>query len=154
MLEKTLILFFAAILITSVHAETFSPYAEGYVEIEIVNRIPEILSVSLEPNEIYSDSEISCNVIVNDEAPELIKLEKKFSVTESQISCFVVAIDFANQRSPEKTVVAEIRKAPLETRIIKNSLNLLGAEMNTEKTIQLEKKALSAITGFVIKEKE
>jgi hypothetical protein len=150
MLKKTIILLTAFILIGSVHG--FSPYAEGYVNIEIINRVPEITSISLEPKEIYDDSDVSCNVFVDDEAPELIRLEKKFSITENQISCSIIAIDVASQRSPEKTVVAVIKKAPIETKLIKNGLNLLGAELNTERTIQLEKKAISSITAFVIKE--
>ena len=141
-MNKVTVLLLVMFCISQVSA---GPIAYGYIKLEIINRVPEIISISISPDIIYEDSDIQCHVEVDDEEPWSAKIEYEWEITKNEIRCSAIPVDNIKQRGSQKTVVVFVKQAPLDIKLIRNTLNLFGAKINTESTIYLKQSLINII---------
>jgi hypothetical protein len=162
---KLLILIFVLVSF-SVNALTTKDY--GYITINIINQPPRIINISFNPNVVFEDSELICNLTIKDEELESIIYHFEWYKNNIQlnntlpklsgfkpgdtIECRAFVEDKYNLSSEEKSVIISVNSTPIRTKLTKSVLNLLGAKTNIEDTLKLEQQGLGAITGYAVKE--
>jgi hypothetical protein len=155
----------ALLLMPTVSAATIG---YGYIIISIVNRPPEITSVSLSPNQPYPDSVLECSAEVDDESPDTVEYvyewykngvllgensgELSGFEANDEITCSVKIIDMHDDESELVSVTTHVLEPDVETKMVKTVLKAAGVDRSYEESAELKEEGLLAVTGFVVSE--
>lgn len=138
----------------------------GFVKLEIINQPPQIKSITFLPSEAYEDSVLECKADVWDETPEKVilnykwynnnillemksnKLQNSF-IADDIIRCEIIPNDGVSD-GEMKFAEIKIKPAPLTSRMLKGTLNLIGSDVNLEKTTALQSQGMLSVTGFAV----
>ncbi len=137
----------------------------GIVKLRVVNNVPEITSMELEPSEIYPDSMVECRAEVEDEFPEAVRVVYAIRTEKgehsssaallngeeegSEIVCEATPFDAAGQRGETKRARAVVSEAPGSARAIQAAAGLVGARIRAEEIITAQRQGITAVTGLV-----
>ena len=111
----------------------------GYVNIAIADAPPRILSISINPEIAYADSEIFCNIDVYDENLSLLRLEYEWKVNGKAVS--------GNERQLSEPIQAGDR---IECRIVAVDLYGKGSQASSS-IIRIQPKGILQETGYAIR---
>ena len=156
-----LILLLSLIVLSEIATAEQVQYAK--INIEVINRPPNIKSLFILPDEPYYDSVLECNAIVDDEQPREVSFEYKWYKNDvlleektgklaklndnDRIKCEALPIDKYGEKGEIKTAEITILPSPIRVKIIKPILNMAGVKINAKEL--KESTEMSAITGMV-----
>jgi hypothetical protein len=158
---RILALLLILLLSISFASATTSQYAT--IKVVIINRPPEISTISISPNEAYYDSTLTCNATIDDELPDKVTLnynwyknnkllqEKSKTLTgvneNDVIKCEATPTDVEGAIGKTKSAETTILKSPVRVKLVKPILSAVGIQVSVKDL--KEGTSISAVTGMV-----
>ncbi|MFH0978481.1 MAG: hypothetical protein V1837_04230 [Candidatus Woesearchaeota archaeon] len=138
----------------------------AYIELNVTNEPPSIVSLSVGDPVVYEDSEIVCNATALDRENNDINYHYSWSINNQpvaetgrvfhtgalkpgdSVSCIAVPFDmFANGTSAVASTT--IQDMPVAVRAVKQGLSLVGVDAKAQAISGATQRGLLATTGFV-----
>ncbi len=156
------ILLIVALLSVSI---VYAGQGKAIVKMNITNMPPEIINITINPENPYPDSEIICNATFLDEDVDKVILQTEWYKNNKliedinnvefepgdKIKCKITPNDLAQNGTSKETSVI-IQEPKVSSIILKNTLNFLGSETSLEEISSQQEKGLNSVTGFVVAE--
>ena len=133
------------------------------ISVTVLNRPPEIMSITILPEEAYYDSVLECVAEVSDEVPEKVSLEYRWHKNgellgeegkklkdvkdNDEIRCEATPIDMHGEKGEMKSAEIKIFPMPVGIKVIKPVLNFVGVETSARELQQSI--SMNAVTGMV-----
>jgi hypothetical protein len=163
------LLAFVVLLQAAMAAKGDVSIAYGYVFLNISNEPPVLISLSLEPEQMYEDSPAVCSPVSTDLERNTVTYEYQWLVNSRELDVKAGALS-PEHFSAGDTVICEavpsdaygtgasgrvsgiIQPVPLQTRLVKGTLALAGVQRTAKELSPVVERGMAATTGFVVQE--